>query len=429
MGRKVERLTAMAVAKMKRPGYHPDGAGLYLQVSPTGTKSWVLRYRLGDKQREMGLGSAAVFTLAEARARAQAERKLLADKIDPIETRRARVMTARLESAKSITFEDAAEQYIATHEASWRNAKHVAQWRNTLRTHAMPKLGTLPVQAIDTGLVLAVLEPIWSTTTETATRLRGRIEKILDWAKVRGYRTGDNPAVWGGHLQNLLAAPKKIAKVKHQPALPYTELGRFMKALRAAPGDGARALELAILCGSRSGEVVGATWSEFDLDTQIWAIPGGRMKAGREHRVPLSGAAVALLAALPRSADSDLLFPARTGAPLSDMTLTAAVRRLHDADLKAGGAGFFDPKQEKRVTVHGFRSTFRDWIGEQTSYPRNVAEMALAHAIGDKVEEAYARGELLEKRTALMNDWARFCEGKPPVLNVVQIPEQSKAAA
>jgi integrase len=303
-----------------------------------------------------------------------------------------------------MTFEQAAGSYIAAHESGWRNAKHAQQWRNTLASYAYPKIGALMVRNVELAHILAVLEPIWAERTETATRLRGRIEQVLDWATARGYRDGLNPARWRGHLDKLLARPSKVAVTEHHAALPFIEVGNFMQRLGEAKGMGARALEFAILTAARSGEVRGATWTEIDLKAAVWTIPGVRMKMGREHRVPLSPPAIALLIALPRMVGTDLVFPAPRGGVLSDMTLSAVVRRM-------------------RVTAvpHGFRSTFRDWASERTNYPRDVAEMALAHTISNKVEAAYRRGDLFEKRRRLMADWATFCSRTQPRGKVISI--------
>ena len=318
-----------------------------------------------------------------------------------MEEARAAISARRASRAKDLTFKQAAVAYIAAHEAGWRNAKHAAQWKSTLETYAYPVVGSLLVRDIDLTHVLAILEPLWKTKTETATRLRGRIEQVLDWATARGHRDGLNSARWRGHLDKMLARPSKVARVVHRAALPVAEVGSFMAALREADGVGARALEFAILTAARSGEVRGASWSEIDLDTATWTIPGERMKMGREHRVPLSGPAVKLLRALTRVAGSDLVFPAPRGGQLSDMTLTAVLRRM-----------------KIPAVPHGFRSTFRDWASERTNYPRDAAEMALAHAIGDKVEAAYRRGDLFDKRRRMMADWATFCGRLPAGNNV-----------
>ena len=393
MARKVERLDALTVKRLEKPGYHADGAGLYLQVSPTGSKSWVLRYALAGKEREMGLGSYTTFTLAEARQRAKAQRKRLADGIDPIEAKRASDLAQRLADANVITFDTAAAKFIKANASGWRNAKHGDQWRNTLETYASPIIGDVPVAGVSTAMVLRILTPIWETKTETATRVRGRIEKVLDWAKVQGYRTGDNPAAWRGHLSEALPKPSKVATIDHHAALPYLDVGAFMQVLRDKPGMAARALEFVILTACRTGEAIGATWGEIDLDAEIWTIPAARMKAGREHRVPLSDAAVKLLRDVNPGSPSEPVFAGPKGKPLSNMACLALLRRMG----------------RDRITAHGFRSTFRDWCAEQTNYPRDVAEMALAHSIADKTEAAYRRGDLLEKRRALMSEWAAYC--------------------
>ena len=394
MARKTNRLTALEVAKLDKPGYYCDGGGLYLQVSKSGSKSWIMRYTLDGKPREMGLGSFLTFTLADARQRATAQRKQLADGLDPLTAKRAHLLARRMADANIITFDKAAEAFIKANSPAWRNAKHGDQWRNTLATYASPVIGALPVSKIETAHVLRILSPIWSTKTETATRVRGRIEKILDWAKVQGYRSGDNPATWRGHLSEALPTPSKVADAGHHAALPWAEVGSFMTALRAAQGAGARAMEMIILTATRTSEVLNAKWAEFDLDAALWIIPKERMKGFREHRVPLSAAARALLEkAKAESVGGEYVFAGSKKAALSNMTCLQTLKRMGRGDL----------------TVHGFRSTFRDWVSESTSYPRDVAEMALAHAIEDKSEAAYRRGDLIEKRRALMTDWAAHC--------------------
>jgi integrase len=333
-------------------------------------------------------------TLAEAREKALACRKLVADGRDPIEERKAALLRAQLEAAKAASFSDCARSYISAHEVGWKNEKHGRQWTATLETYAFPLIGKLPVASVDTGLVLRVLEPIWQSKTETASRLRGRIESILDWATVRGFRQGENPARWKGHLEHQLPARSKVQKVEHRAALPYAEIGIFMAELRQREGISARALEFAILTAARSGEIRGATWGEIDLKAHLWTIPAERMKAGKEHRVPLPEQAIALLSALPRLLGNDLVFPATRGKQLSDMSLTAVLKRMDHPDL----------------TQHGFRSTFRDWAGETTAYPREVIEHALAHQLKDKTEAAYQRGDLLAKRARLMADWGKYCD-------------------
>jgi integrase len=399
MARPSNRLSAVEVRNVSQPGLYHDGDGLYLQVSPAGTKSWIYKYMLGGRAREMGLGPLSLISLGEARSRAFEARKLRLDGIDPIGARRAKRDAAKLEAAKSVTFDACASAYIDAHKAGWRNVKHQDQWRNTLKTYAGPVFGDLPVQGVDVGLVMKVLEPIWHEKAETASRLRGRIEAVLDWATARGYRTGENPARWRGHLDKLLPARGKVRKVEHHAALPYRELPAFMTKLQAQEGIAARALEFLILTAVRTGEVIGARWDEFNLDEGLWTIPAARMKAGREHRVPLSAPAAALIRKLKKLHIGEFVFPGqKLTRPLSNMAMLKTLERMGRPDL----------------TVHGFRSTFRDWVAEQTNATSEVAEMALAHTVGDKVEAAYRRGDLFEKRRELMEAWASYCCKAPP---------------
>lgn len=393
--RGAEKLTALKVTKLKAPGRYGDGRGLWLHIGRGGTKSWVFRFMRDGAAREMGLGPLHTIGLADARERARAARKLVLDGLDPIEHRRAHRTAAKIEAARGIIFADAAEQYIAAHEAGWKNEKHRDQWRATLRTYAEPIIGKLPVAAIDTALVLKILEPIWHEKPETATRLRGRMAAILDWAAVREYRQGDNPARWRGHLDKLLPAKQKIRRVKHHAAMAYAALPAFMAELRSLDSISARALEFTILNASRTGEVTGAGWPEIDKAAKVWTIPGARMKAGREHRVPLCDRSMEILADLPR--EGAFVFPGgKAKQPLSNMAMAELLK-----DLRPG------------LTVHGFRSSFRDWAREQTNYPREIAEVALAHVVKDRTEAAYLRGDALEKRRRLMRDWQKFCASKP----------------
>jgi integrase len=397
MARTIGRLKALSIARTAAPGRYHDGGGLYLQVTDAGGKSWLFRFMVNGRARAMGLGSADNFSLAEARAKAAECRRLLHDGIDPIEVRRDRQAQERLDGARAITFRQCAEAYVAAHRTGWRSKKHADQWESTLSTYANPVFGSLPVQQVDVGLVIKVLEPIWAKKTETASRVRGRIEAILDWATTRGHRRGDNPARWRGHLENLLPRRSKVQKVEHHPALPYEKIGEFMADLRTRQGVPARALEFLILTTTRTSETIGATWNEIDFDRGLWTIPAERIKAGREHRVPLGPAVLAIVRQMAKARTSDFVFSGlKPGKPLSNMAMLALLRRMNRADL----------------TAHGFRSTFRDWAAEQTNYPREVAEMALAHAIGDKVEAAYRRGDLFEKRRRLMDAWASFCSRK-----------------
>lgn len=408
MARSINRLSARAVAALTAKGYYPDGGGLYLQISAAGTKSWIFRFMLAGRAREMGLGPLNTVSLAEARAEAERCRKLARDAIDPIEARAAERAKRLAEMARTMTFKQCAEAYIRAHEAGWKNAKHAAQWTSTMETYAYPVLGKLPVGSVDTALVMKVLEPIWTEKTETASRVRGRMESILGWATVSGFRSGDNPARWKGHLQNLLPARSKVQKVEHHAALPYDQMGAFMVALRAQEGIGARGLEFCILTATRTIETIGARWDEFDIAKRVWTIPGDRMKAGLEHRVPLSDAAMAVLTAMGAIRVNEFVFPgAGKERPLSNMAFLQLLKRMKRSDL----------------TAHGFRSTFRDWAAERTNFPNEVAEKALAHVVKNKVEAAYRRGDLLEKRVPMMKAWADFCAKVPAASagNVVAI--------
>lgn len=391
--RKSNRLTPLAIKAAKKPGLYGDGNGLYLQVSAFGTKAWLYRFMIDGKARKMGLGPLSTISLVEARQRAAEARRKVLDGIDPIAARDAERGKAKIEAAKAMTFEQCAERYIAGQEASWKNAKHRAQWSSTLETYVYPVIGSLPVAAIDTGLVLKVLEPIWNEKPDTAGRVRGRIELVLNWATVREYRAGDNPARWRGHLDNVLPKRSKVRPRRHHKALPYAELPAFIAALRGQEFISARALEFTILTAVRTGKSIGAQWSEFDLAGKIWTIPGVRMKSGRDHRVPLSDRTLAILTALPR--EGQFVFPGgKIGKPLSNMAMLELVR-----GIKGDG-----------LTVHGFRSTFHDWAADRTAFANHVVEMALAHTVKDAVEAAYRRGDLFEKRARLMAEWARYCE-------------------
>jgi integrase len=403
----VNKLADIQVKNIAKRGLYGDGAGLWLQVSKWGTKTWVFRYMLAGKARTMGLGRVhqqkhdGGLTLAEARQRRDELIKARREGKDPIAERRATEMAKRAAEAKLVTFKEAADRYIKAHAPSWRNAKHSDQWRNTLETYAHPVIGPLSVAEVDTAHVMQILEPIWTTKTETATRVRGRIESVLDWAKARHFRSGDNPARWRGHLDKLLPARAKVQKVKHHPALPYVELPGFMKKLRAMDSISARALEFTILAAVRTGETIGAKEGEIDFAAKVWTVPGERMKSGRDHRVPLSDRAIEILQTTPREKDSQYLFPGgRKGKPLSNMAMAELLKGMACPSTTPG----------KNAVPHGFRSTFRDWAAERTNFPRELAEAALAHVLADKTEAAYQRGDLLEKRRRLMREWARFCE-------------------
>jgi integrase len=392
----IKRLSAVKVDKERRPGLYADGLGLYLQITPAGTKSWIYRYRVGSKLRDMGLGSIHAVSLAQARDQAAICRHQRANGIDPIDFRRAGRSKARAETLRAITFEKCADAYIDSHVASWKNKKHAAQWKSTLKTYAFPEFGSLPVALVDTTLVLKALEPIWKAKPETASRVRGRIESVLDWARVREFRDGENPARWRGHLDKLLPHRSDVSAVKHHAALNYDALPSFMKALRDEAGISARALEFCILTCTRSGETLGVLWHEVDIAGRLWRIPPERMKGRREHRVPLSSRALDILAEMKEVRTGRYVFPGKKAdKPLSGMAMLMLLRRMGREDL----------------TAHGFRSTFRDWAAEQSSAPNEVAEMALAHAVSNKVEAAYRRGDLFDRRRALAEEWAAYCCG------------------
>ena len=409
MARLLERLKPLQVRRLGE-GLHPDGGGLHLQGTGEAGRSWIFRYWVDGRERQMGLGATHTVSLGEAREAAREARRLRSAGLDPIEERRKVEVEQKLERSRSVTFDDAVDAFIEANKAAWGNEKHVKQWKSTLETYATPRIGKLPVGEVETRHVLAVLEPIWQSKTETASRVRGRIENVLDWATVYGHRAGDNPARWKGHLDKILPAKTKVQKVQHHAALPYPELPQFMKRLAKVEGVAARALEFTILTVARTSEVIGAVWSEIDLVKKVWIIPAERMKADREHRIPLSAPAIAILEAMharwlevdarrwrgrgapeqPAEPTGPVFFGLRAGKGLSNMSLLKVLKSLKRSDL----------------TTHGFRSTFSDWAAETTNYPGEMIEMALAHKVANKVEAAYRRGDMFAKRHALMNDWA-----------------------
>lgn len=396
MPKRAKDLTALEVSRLNKPGNHPVGGilGLYLYVNEGEGKSWILRATVGSKRRHIGLGSFPSVTLKMAHEKARHAKQQIEAGVDPIVERKSLRLQLQREQAAFKSFEEASRDFLTSQGDSWENPKHRAQWSSTLSTYAYPHIGSLHVKEITHQDILSVLNPIWKTKTETASRLRGRIERILDWAKVHGLREGENPARWKGHLDKLLPAPSKIQKVTHHRALPVASIPEFMLRLSDMGGIAARALQFAIFTAARSGEVRGATWKEIDIASATWIVPASRMKAGREHRVPLSQEALDVLRFLPTAQAEDLVFKSPTNKQLSDMSLLAVLRRM-----------------EVAAVPHGFRSSFRDWVGEMTDYPRELAEQALAHVIANKVEAAYRRADGLEKRRPMMEHWATFCRG------------------
>ena len=408
MPKKVGEMSAAEVRRLGRAGYHAVGgvSGLLLQVTKSGAKSWILRFRLGGRRRDLGLGPFPDVPLAQARERARVSRDQIAQGIDPVEARRESKATILAQRAKTLTFDEATQKLLATKAKEFRNPKHAKDWPSSLNRYASPIIGNLPVAHIELAHVVSVLDPIWTTKTETATRVRGRIEAVLNWATVSGYRTGPNPAQWKGNLDAVLGKPGKLKNVKHYRALTIRDTAGFLKDLRKREGISARALEFIILTAARSGEVRGAAWSEIDFEAKTWTVPASRMKAGREHVVPLCADAIQLLESLPRHEHSDLVFASPRLRQLSDMSISAVMRRM-----------------KVDAVPHGFRSTFRDWCSEYTSYPHEVAESALAHTIQNAVERAYRRGDLLGKRRRLMDDWCRFLNSPSPRSNEVEVGE------
>lgn len=397
MPRAVAGLSARRVQTLKEPGMFADGGGLYLQVTPQGRKSWIYRFKLHGRRRDMGLGTLADVPLAAARDKAAEARKLVKEGVDPIDARKAAAQAAAVPSVREKTFRECAAAFIESKASAWKSDKHAAQWTATLETYAYPVFGDWPVAVVDVAAVVDVLEPIWTTKTETASRVRGRIESVLDYAKVMHYRSGENPARWKGNLEHIFPAKNKVARNGHHESLPYADMLAFWPRLQAHDGLGARALELCILTATRTGEVLGARWDEIDIAAATWTIPAERMKAGQEHRVPLTAPALSLLRKMAAIRRGDYVFPGqRKTRPLSNMAMAMVLRRMC-----------------VDVTPHGFRSTFRTWAAEKTDFQHDVCEAALAHTQTDKVVAAYQRGDLFEKRRGLMDAWADYCENAP----------------
>jgi integrase len=405
MPKQARELSALEIKRLTKPGHHAAGgvSGLLLQITETGSKSWILRAIVGAKRRDIGLGGFPGVTLAQARINARELKEQIRSGIDPVEQRKAAKAALISANGKLICFADAAHKFLTAKRSEFKNAKHAAQWQTTLENYAFPVIGQMMVNQVELPHIVQVLEPIWIAKTETATRLRGRIESVLTWAKVAGYREGENPARWKDNLDAVLPKPGKLKKVQHHKAIPWKDAASFMVQLRQCEGIAPKALEFLILTATRSGEVRGAQWQEIDTQIGIWTIPAERMKADKEHIVPLCDDALNLLKQLPRLEGNDLIFPAARGGQLSDMTLSAVMRRM-----------------KVNATPHGFRSTFRDWCSESTNYPNEVAEMALAHTISNGVEKAYRRGDLLAKRTRMMEDWCKYLN--TPVASGVVVP-------
>ena len=408
MPRIIHRFSAVKVASLMVPGLHPDGSGLYLRITRTGTKSWIYRYSYHGRSHDMGLGAIGTVSLSRARQLGAEFRRLLSEGHDPLRVRGAERMRQRMATACTASFKECAEELIAAHEVGWRNPKHRQQWRNTLCTYAYPLLGDLPVAEIDTDTVLNVLqqqvtvrpgktENFWKARPETASRVRGRVEAVLSWAKAKGLRQGENPAQWRGHLDQLLPAPGKVRRVRHHPALPFIEIPAFMARLRQNASIRARALEFLILTASRTVEALGARFEEFDLQRELWTVPASRMKGHQQHRVPLCMRAAEIVKEMAELRLNDFVFPGmKAGRPLSDMALLTLLRELHPG-----------------ITTHGFRSTFKDWANEKTTFPDFLSEAALAHVSADKVRVAYARSDLFQQRRALMAAWAAWSAHEP----------------
>lgn len=428
MPKVVTEMSALEVRSLS----HPSGkwnslfavggvTGLYLQITPNGSRSWILRTTVGTVRRDIGLGGFPTVTLAQARDKAREARHQIERGVDPVAERRAAKAALIAATGRSLTFEKATESYLKAKLDGFKNAKHRQQWKNTLAQYALPVLGKMMVQDIEVHDVLRVLQPLWSEKTETASRLRGRIESVLSWATVAGHRKGDNPARWAGNLKELLPAPSKVAKEGNQPALTLEDAPRWFAALKAREGMGARALEFLAITATRSQEVRGATWGELDLDKALWIVPAARMKMGREHRVPLTADAIELLKSLPRMEENPLVFPAARGGQLSDMTISAVMRRMNETDVSEGGTGFLDRISKRAAVPHGLRSTFRDWVAERTNFPGEMAEVALAHRISNAVEASYRRGDMIEKRRRMMGEWGDFLARKGNSANLSKL--------
>lgn len=414
MPKRSKELSAIEVKRLKEPGFHAVGGvpGLHLRVNEGEGRSWILRAVVNGKRRDIGLGGFPDVTLSAAREAARATREKIRSGVDPVEERAEERKRAVAERKLGLTSAEAIEKFLTSGKLdTLRNAKHQAQWRSTLETYAIPIIGTRPLAEVDVSDIKAVLDPIWTTKHETATRIRSRLESVFSWAKVAGHFTGDNPAIWKGNLKELMPGINKDTVKTHHPALGLGDVAGWFAALRSRNGLAARAMEFLTLTAARSNEVRLATWEEMHLDEQLWIIPGARMKMRREHRVPLTPAVISLLTSLPRMSGTNLVFPSTQSRPMSDMTLSAVMKRMHNDEISSGRKGWLDPVQKRPSVPHGLRSTFRDWVAEKTDFPGDLAEIALAHKVGSAVEQAYRRGDMVAKRRQMMEEWGAFLSG------------------
>ena len=427
MPKRAKELSAVEVKRLTRPGLHAVGgvAGLHLRVTDSGARHWILRVKSGNRRRDFGLGGYPEVPLSQAREDAREIKLAIRHGRDPIAERKAAVAALKAEQARELSFADAARRCHKAKSAEFKSPKHAKLWLSSLERHAFPVIGNMPVSEIALPQVLKVLEPIWLEKPETASRVRQRMETVMTWATVSRHREGENPCRWDGNLREVLPNHSRTRKVQHFPALPWQRVPAFLAALQGEQGMGARALELITYTATRSGEVRGATWAEIDLEARLWTISGDRMKGGKPHKVPLNEAAVALLSGLPKFPESDHVFTAARGGPISDMTISATLRRMHKASVEKGGEGWTEPATGRVAVPHGMRSSFKDWCRSRTAYPDEVSELQLAHVNDDKTRAAYARDELLPQRFRLMDEWGRFLREGLPEGDVASIREHS----
>lgn len=411
MPKRVREMSAIEVKRLVEPGFHAVGGvpGLHLRINDGEGRSWILRSTVNGKRRDIGLGGFPDVSLALAREAARGTREQIRSGVDPVEERKEARRQLVREQKNGITMAETIEQYLTSGKLdALSNVKHQAQWRSTLETYAVPLIGEKRLVDIDVSDIKEVLDPIWQSKHETATRVRSRLEAVLSWAAVNELRSGENPARWKGNLKELMPSFKTAAIKDHQPALRVSDAHGWYSALTQREGVAARALEFLIMTAARSGEIRKAEWSEVHFEEEMWIVPAGRMKMRREHRVPLSQPAIALLKDLPKLAGTDLIFPSSQLKPMSDMTIAAVMKRMHGSAIANGGLGWIDPVSKRPAVPHGLRSTFRDWVAERTDYPGDLAEFALAHKVGSAVERAYRRSDMLAKRREMMTDWAAY---------------------